>query len=71
MSLGNDTLLPLVLMTDASDLDWGGSLGNRQIQGSWTPPWNNFHINAKELKSIHFCLEKLQEFLQGLTVDLY
>ena len=53
----------LTLFTDASLQGWGAQLGQRSLQGQWTPAQREQHINVLELEAI---LKAVRGFLPQL-----
>lgn len=48
-----------VLTSDASDLGWGAFMGENKIQGEWSDPEVDLHINVKELLAVLYGLRAL------------
>ncbi|XP_064113206.1 uncharacterized protein LOC135219920 [Macrobrachium nipponense] len=60
----------LILFSDASDLGWGATLGNREISGRWSETERNWHINKKELMAAFLALQAFEECVAGKVVEI-
>ena len=69
-SLG-DSLPDLSLFSDASDRDWGATLGDLHLSGLWSPLCSRFSINQRELLAILFAIRGFLPHLRGQTVAVY
>ena len=49
----------VVIHTDASLSGWGGHSEDRQVQGTWSPTFQSFHINVLEAMAVFLTLRKL------------
>jgi hypothetical protein len=56
------------ITTDASNDGWGGWMGNLEVQGQWTLPFKNWHINLLELEAVRRTCEHFQNQLQNKHV---
>nr|XP_042701363.1 uncharacterized protein LOC122172707 [Chrysemys picta bellii] len=61
----------LSLVSDVSDLDWGGvHLGALNIQGSWLQHDLALHISVTELKAVHLACQAFLPHLRGKVVKV-
>lgn len=63
---------PTIFATiDASDKGWGIQIGDCRLSGKWTKEHAIWHINRKELYSVHIALKKCQNGLlnQSLMIQ--
>ena len=66
------TLVPkspsLILVSDASRIGWGSTLGHLEISGKWSVTESNLHINILELRAIHLALKHWTSLVMNKTV---
>ena len=58
----------VTITTDASKTGYGGYLGNRFCQGSWSVAQKKLHINILELEAVFLTLKYFQADLKGQNV---
>lgn len=59
------------IYTDASSSGWGGLLDHQSAGGSWSVQEKQLHINALELKAIHFTLQTFSTHLRGKHIQVF
>ncbi|XP_074632674.1 uncharacterized protein LOC141891567 [Acropora palmata] len=67
ISHGNPTI---ELTTDASKKGWGVYLDGDTTQGLWSVSESQLHINALELKAVHFAVQAFGDRLQNKHVKI-
>jgi hypothetical protein len=60
----------LSIQTDASLTGWGGVLNHLSVQGRWSIPETQLHINVLELRAVRLVFEKFRDVVQGQVVRL-
>ena len=58
----------LTLTSDASQDGWGAHMGSLSVKGVWSPQEKKFHINWKELKSIHLAIQFFQSHISNKSL---
>ena len=58
------------VFADASDIGWGGHIGNQNTGGKWSEHENSLHINEKELLAVLYSLKSLCSDLRNETIKV-
>ncbi|MCG7876485.1 MAG: reverse transcriptase domain-containing protein [Candidatus Thiodiazotropha endolucinida] len=58
----------LTITTDASKQGYGGHVGNRYIQGTWSESQQKLHINLLELEAVFLTIKHFLPILKNKTV---
>ena len=58
----------LTLLSDSSDLGWGGSLNHQKISGTWCEEVKTAHINHKELYATWLTLMYFEKQITGKSI---
>ena len=58
----------ITLLSDSSDLGWGGSLNHQKVSGKWCEEVQNSHINHKELYAIWLTMMHFEKQIQNKSV---